>query len=90
MLERNAELLQAMGHGTRLRILALLNRGDRCVCEIQAALKEPQPNISRHLAILRHAGLVRARRVRNRVVYRLADPRVATLIEEVDVLAGVP
>lgn len=88
MLERKAELLQAMGQPTRLKILALLNRGDRCVCEIQAAIGEPQPNISRHLAILRRTGLVRARRARNRVVYGLADSRVAALLEEVDALAG--
>ena len=84
MLERKAELLQAMGQSTRLEILALLARGDLCVCDIQAALQEPQPNVSRHLAILRHAGLVRARRAQNRVVYGLADPRVARLLEEVD------
>ncbi len=90
MLERKAEMLQAMGQNTRLKILALLGSGERCVCDIQAALAEPQPNISRHLAVLRRAGLVRARRSRNRVVYGLADPRIAGLLDVVDFLMVTP
>ncbi len=87
MLERNAEVLQAMGQPTRLKILALLGGGERCVCDLQAALGERQPTVSRHLAVLRRAGVVRARRSRNRVLYGLSDPRIATLLEEVDALA---
>lgn len=88
MLEHKAEVLQAIGQGTRLKILALLGSGERCVCDIQAALAEPQPNISRHLAVLRRAGLVRARRARNRVIYGLADPGVAGLLQAVEALAA--
>lgn len=88
MLERKAELLQAMGQGTRLKILTLLTQKDLCVCEIQAALGEPQPSISRHLALLRHVGLVRARRDGNRLVCGIAHPRVAALLEDVDALVG--
>jgi ArsR family transcriptional regulator len=88
MLERKAEMLQAMGQDTRLKILALLGSGERCVCDIQAALAEPQPNISRHLAILRRAGIARSRRSRNRVVYGLRDPRIANLLEQLNALVG--
>ena len=88
MIERKAEVLQAMGQPTRLKILALLGQGERCVCDLQAALGELQPTVSRHLAILRRAGVVRARRSRNRVVYGLADPRIATLLEQVDTLVA--
>ena len=88
MLERKAELLQAMGQETRLKILALLVEGERCVCDLQAILGELQPTVSRHLAILRRAGIVRARRIRNRVVYGLSDPRIGSLLEQVDALVG--
>ncbi len=81
MIENRAEVFQAMGQGTRLKILALLGSGERCVCEIHAALAEPQPNVSRHLVVLRRAGLVRATRRGNRVVYRLADPQVLALVK---------
>jgi ArsR family transcriptional regulator len=88
MLERKAEVLQAMGQPTRLKILTLLADGERCVCDIQAALGESQPNVSRHLAVLRRTGIVRARRSRNKVLYGLADPRVGTLLLEVDALVA--
>ncbi len=88
MLECKAEVLRVMGQVTRLKILALLGQRERCVCELQATLGELQPTVSRHLAVLRRAGIVRARRSRNRVVYGLSDPRIASLLEQVDTLVG--
>jgi len=69
-----ADLLKAAGEPTRLRILNLLRGGPICVCELQAVLQIPQPTVSRHLAALRHAGLVRDDRDGTRVVYSLAAP----------------
>ena len=54
--------LRALADPTRLRILALLGGGEVCVCHIHEALNVPQPTASRHLAYLRRAGLVDARR----------------------------
>jgi ArsR family transcriptional regulator len=65
-------LFKALADGTRLRILALLAGGEICVCEIHAALKLPQPTVSRHLAYLRRSGLVDTRRDGLWVHYRLA------------------
>jgi ArsR family transcriptional regulator len=67
-----ADLLRAAGENTRLRILNLLRRGTICVCDLQAVLGIPQPTVSRHLAALRHAGLVRDSREGPRVLYSLA------------------
>ena len=66
-------LFKALADGTRLRILALLAGGEICVCEIHAALKLPQPTVSRHLAYLRRSGLVDTRRDGLWVHYRLAQ-----------------
>lgn len=65
-------LLKAAGELTRLRILNLLRLGSVCVCDIQAILDLPQPAVSRHLALLRHVGLVLDRRQGNRIIYSLA------------------
>jgi len=65
------ELLKAAGEPTRLRILNLLRQGDVCVCDLQTVLQLPQHTVSRHLAALRHAGLVADRRSGQRVVYSL-------------------
>ena len=66
---------KALADTTRLRILNLLLHGELCVCDIQHVLDATQPNVSRHLAYLRNAGLVRDRRDGYRIFYRLADPK---------------
>jgi ArsR family transcriptional regulator len=66
------ELLRAAGDPTRLRILNLLREDKVCVCDLQQVLRLPQPTVSRHLAVLRHAGLVADARSGNRVLYSLA------------------
>ncbi len=75
-------LFQALGDGTRLRILGLLLTGEVCVCDIHETLKIPQPKASRHLAYLRRAGLVETRREGLWIHYRLAelaDPVLAAI-----------
>lgn len=53
------ELMKALGHETRLRILHLLLARDAlCVCDLFEVLQLPQPTVSRHLKLLRDAGLV--------------------------------
>jgi ArsR family transcriptional regulator len=67
-----AGLFRALSDETRLRIVALLVHGELCVCHLQEALALTQPNISRHLAVLRAAGVVADRRAGSFVHYRLA------------------
>jgi ArsR family transcriptional regulator, arsenate/arsenite/antimonite-responsive transcriptional repressor len=55
-------VFKALADKTRLRILALLGNNEVCVCHIHDSLGLPQPTVSRHLAYLRKAGLVAARR----------------------------
>ena len=62
-MKDKAALYKALADETRLRILALLlTAGELCVCDVSAALKIPQPTISRHLACLRRTGWVNDRR----------------------------
>jgi len=56
------ELFAALSTRIRLRLVALLSEGEVCVCHLVDALDVPQPTVSRHLAILRSAGLVRCRK----------------------------
>lgn len=68
-----AEIYKAAGEPIRTRILALLAHGELCVCHIHELLDAPQPTVSRHLAILRAADLVAARRQGAWVHYRLTE-----------------
>jgi ArsR family transcriptional regulator len=63
-----SQLFAALGDDVRLRIVALLSHGELCVCHIEEALGLKQANASRHLGILRAAGIVSAER-RDRWVY---------------------
>ena len=74
------DILKAAADPTRLRLLNLLRLGSICVCDLQAVLRMPQPTVSRHLAALRHAGLVNDVRKATRIVYSLT-PGVTTQID---------
>ncbi|MDO9527578.1 MAG: metalloregulator ArsR/SmtB family transcription factor [Syntrophales bacterium] len=63
------EFLKALSDETRLRIMVLLSQKEMCVCEICEVLDESQPKVSRHLAKLRDAGLVRDNRQGQWVFY---------------------
>jgi ArsR family transcriptional regulator len=67
------QVCKALGDVTRLRIVALLLAGEVCVCDIHETLKIPQPKASRHLAYLKKAGLVDARRDGLWMHYRLTE-----------------
>ncbi len=69
-----AAVFKALADPTRLRILCCLRNGERCVCDLMAALDMPQSTISRHLATLRHAGLVSGRRGGKWMYYQLNPP----------------
>lgn len=73
-MEHLARTFKGLADGTRLRILNLLLHGELCVCDIQYVLGTPQPNVSRHLAYLKHSGMVLDRRDGQRMFYRLAEP----------------
>lgn len=77
-------LFSALADRTRLRVLNLLKAGELCVCYFVELLGESQPKISRHLAYLRRAGVVSARRDGKWIHYSLAkpaDPAVAGVLE---------
>ncbi|MBX9446483.1 metalloregulator ArsR/SmtB family transcription factor [Dickeya chrysanthemi] len=67
------ELFKALSDETRLSIVLLLREaGELCVCDLCEGLQEPQPKISRHLALLRDAGLLVDRRQGKWIHYRLS------------------
>ncbi len=69
-----AQLFAALADSTRLRLLNLLSGREVCVCYFVEILDQPQPKISRHLAYLRRAGIVTARRQGKWMHYRLRWP----------------
>lgn len=65
---------QALGDRTRLRLLNLIGDDEMCVCFVVESLGTNQPKVSRHLAYLRKAGVVTARREGKWMHYRIVEP----------------
>jgi ArsR family transcriptional regulator len=71
--ERAIELFHALSDETRLEIIELLRKGERCVCELTDTLDAAQSRLSFHLRVLKDAGIVRDRKDGRWVHYEL-DP----------------
>ena len=86
--QETAEVLKAMAHPERVRLLAALRHEAQCVCHLTAMLEQRQPYVSQQLAYLRDAGLVTDYREGPNVYYRIRDPRVLTLLDAAGEIAG--
>jgi len=78
-----ASIFAALADSTRLRLLNLMAGREVCVCYFVEILRQGQPKISRHLAYLRRAGIVSARREGRWMHYRIctpADPAAASIL----------
>jgi ArsR family transcriptional regulator len=76
-----AQFFRALAHPARIRILETLVRRDRTVQELQEQLALDQPVVSQQLAVLRHQGIVSARKEGSSVRYALRDPLVGSLLD---------
>jgi ArsR family transcriptional regulator, cadmium/lead-responsive transcriptional repressor len=77
-----AKYFRALGDPTRLQLLGLLQtEGELSAGELTRRLGHPQPKVSNHLACLRWCGFVTTRRDHRIIYYRLADQRVAAMLE---------
>lgn len=73
-MEKIVQVYKAMSEEMRLRLLMLLTYGELCVCDLMAIFGEPQSKVSRHLAYLKHSGLVKSKRVGVWMHYSLQAP----------------
>ena len=83
LLQRIAEVLKAMADPTRLKILHSLQQGERCVSDILEIVGGSQANVSKHLSVLKRAGLVESRRDGLNVFYEISDEGVFTICRNV-------
>ncbi len=79
-LSELAAIFAALGHPVRVQIVEGLLAGDCCVGPMVHCLDLPQPLVSRHLAILRRAGLVAVEKQGRQRCYRVVEPRAAAVM----------
>lgn len=82
-----SEILAALGHPNRLRIVRCLADGAMCNCELGPELGLEQSNLSRHLAVMVDSGLLVTEREGTRINYRIADRRVLRIVALADEIA---
>jgi DNA-binding transcriptional ArsR family regulator len=73
-LRLKAEVFKALGHPVRLGVIEFLQGGEKCVCEIVEEVGTEISNVSKHLSVLKKAGVVADRRDGIKIMYRLTMP----------------
>lgn len=87
--ETRARVLKALAHASRLLMIDELSRGERCVCELRDLVGHDLSTVSKHLSILKAAGIVEDDRRGKQVFYRLKVPCVLNFFHCLEgVLAG--
>jgi DNA-binding transcriptional ArsR family regulator len=81
VLRRAAEIIKLLGHAERLKIVEALEAGEATVSDIQDAVQLPQAIVSQHLAKMRGANVVAARRDGVHVFYHLTEPKVHHILQ---------
>ncbi len=79
--DAKAEILAAISHPNRIRILEQLRHGVKCNCELAPALDLEQSNLSRHLKILVQAGVLISWKHGLRVNFKIADERILKMLD---------
>lgn len=75
-LEARARIIKALGHASRLLMIDELSLGERCVCELRDLVGADLSTVSKHLSVLKNAGLVEDEKRGTQVFYRLKVPCV--------------
>ena len=78
-------IFYALSDPIRLEIITYLRNGEKCVCEIVPHLNLIQPLVSRHLKILKDAGIVRCRKDGTKRMYSLVDTRIYAVVDALSV-----
>jgi ArsR family transcriptional regulator len=76
-----AQIFKALAHPGRLLMLDELSRGERCVCELAQLVGSEMPTVSRHLSLLKSAGIVDDEKRGAQVFYRLVTPCVMNFFQ---------
>lgn len=80
LYERKAEIIKAVAHPLRVAVVDFLKEGEKCVCEIAGHVGSERSNVSRHLAVMLKAGILRSRKEGLMVFYELRTPCIVNFL----------
>ena len=76
LFEKQAEIAKAIAHPVRVAVLDFLKTGEQCVCDIAAAVDTERSNLSKHLSVMVHSGVLTSRKEGLKVFYKIKTPCV--------------
>ena len=83
---RRAKIIKALAHPSRLAMIDRLEKGEACVCELQKIVNADISTVSKHLSLMKKAGLVEDRKEGLWVYYRLRVPCIIRFLDCIDVV----
>lgn len=86
-IERRVTVIKALAHPSRLAIAEALQQGEQCVCDLRELVGSDLSTVSKHLTLMREAGLVEMEKRGLNVYYKLRCPCLMSFFECVDSLA---
>ena len=89
MLKAKAKIFKALGHPTRLFIVEELARGERCVCELVSMVGADFSTVSKHLLVLKEAGVLEDEKRGQQVIYSLRVPCLLKFLSCVEAATGL-
>jgi ArsR family transcriptional regulator len=81
------DVFKALADSTRLKILESIRNGERCICEIIPYTGKSQPNVSQHLKVMKHAGIIHERKDGNRSIIKASTKEIFDIIDQVSSLS---
>lgn len=80
-LAEQAKIFKALGHPSRLLMVDALQKGEKCVCDLQALVGDDISTVSKHLSVLKEAGVVISERRGTNIFYKLTIPCLSTFLK---------
>ncbi len=84
--EIRASIIKAMAHPTRLFIVDVLSGGERCVCELTAMIGVDISTVSKHLSLLKNAGIIQDDKRGSQVFYTLTCPCILSFFDCIETI----
>lgn len=83
-LQLRANIIKSLSHPARLLVVQTLAEGERCVCELTELIGSDMSTVSKHLSLLKNAGIIQDEKRSNKVYYKLKTPCILNFFQCVE------
>ncbi|RLG28121.1 ArsR family transcriptional regulator [Methanosarcinales archaeon] len=77
------DIFKALSDPTRLKILECIEKGEKCICKIIPYTGKSQPNVSQHLKVMKHAGIIDERKDGTKIMIKASNDEIFKIINQV-------